>query len=191
MRLRLTAIAIVLLSSSWALALTTNTVSFQNGINGYTGTYDHYINQTPDQGVDGSVLPDVTLNGIATQGLIRFDNIFGSNPGQIPLGARILDASLQLSTIGGPDANGDDSNGPYTVAGLTSPFNGTTTHATYSGGHGAWFENGHTTRPQGNFGRLDGGETQATDIRSIVQQWSDQTLANNGLAVNGGNPDRN
>src|SRR4029079_18199301 len=41
MRLRLTAIAIVLLSSSWALALTSTTVTFQNGdANGYTGTYD-------------------------------------------------------------------------------------------------------------------------------------------------------
>ena len=188
MRLRLTAIAIVLLQSSRALALTTSTVSFQNGINSYTGTYDRYIAQTPDSGVDGSLIPDVTLIGSTQQGLIRFDNIFGSNPGQIPLGARIIDASLQLSTIGGPDANNDGSNGPYTVAGLTNAFSSTTTYSTFAGGNGAWFEGGHTTRPQGNFGRLDGGETQATDIRSIVQQWSDQTLVNNGLAVNGGFP---
>src|SRR6185295_10452286 len=146
MRLRLTAIAIVLLSSSWALALTSTTVTFQNGVGGYTGTYDHYIAQTPDSGVDGSSLTDVTLIGITQQGLIKFDNIFGSNPGQIPLGARILDASLQLSTIGGADGNNDGSNGPYTVAGLTSAFNNTTTYATYSGGVGAWFESGHTTR---------------------------------------------
>ncbi len=187
MRLRLTAILLTLMSSSWAQALTTSTVSFQNGLNSYTGTYDRYIAQTPDGGVDGSALSDVTLIGNTQQALIRFDNIFGTGPGQIPLGARIIDASLQLSTIGGPDGSNDNSNGPYTVGGLTSSFDNTTVFSTYSGGRGAEFEGGHTTRPQGNYGRLDGGETQATDIRSIVQQWSDGT-ANNGLAVHGAFP---
>ena len=187
MRLTISVVVLTLLPASWALALTSTTVSFQNGISGYTGTYDRYIAQTPDAGIDGSALSDVTLIGNTQQALIRFDNIFGNNPGQIPLGARILDASLQLSTIGGPDANSDNTNGPYAVAGLTNSFNNTTTFASYSGGIGAWFENGHSTRPQGNYGRLDGGETQATDIRSIVQGWSDGGT-NNGLTVNGGNP---
>src|SRR4051794_15529872 len=148
MRLTISVIALTLLPASLALALTTNTVSFQNGVNSYSGTYDRYIAQTPDSGVDGSALADLPLIGITQQGLIRFDNIFGSNPGQIPLGARIIDASLQLSTFGG-SVTTEGTNGPYTVAGLTAPFNNTTTYATYSGGVGAWFENGHTTRPQG------------------------------------------
>jgi hypothetical protein len=186
MRLTIATIVLALLPASWAVALTTSTVSFQNGLNGYSGTYDRYIAQTPDSGVDGSALGDLPLIGITQQGLIRFDNIFGNNPGQIPLGARIIDASLQLSTYGGSTTT-DGTNGPYAVAGLTAPFNNTTTYATYSGGVGAWFENGHTTRPQGNFGRLDIGETQGADIRSIVQAWSDGG-ANNGMAVNGGNP---
>jgi len=186
MRLKISVIVLTLLPASWAQALNTNTVSFQNGLNGYSGTYDRYIAQTPDSGVDGSALGDLPLIGMSQQGLIRFDNIFGSNPGQIPLGARIIDASLQFSTFGGPVTT-EGTNGPYTVAGLTAPFNNTTTYATYSGGLGAWFENGHTTRPQGNYGRLDVGETQGTDVRSIVQAWSDGG-ANNGVAVNGGNP---
>ena len=73
MRLTISAIVLALVPASWALALTTTTVSFQNGINGYTGTYDHYIAQTPDSGVDGSVQPDLLLIGTSQQGLIRFD----------------------------------------------------------------------------------------------------------------------
>ena len=189
MRRQILALVLAFVPASLALAISTTTVSFQNGVAGYTGTYDRYIAQTPDAGIDGSALPDVTLIGNTQQGLIKFDNIFGTGPGQIPLGARILDASLQLSTIGGADASPgpNTSNGPYTVAALTNAFNNTTTFATYSGGHGAWFEDGHTTRPQGNYGRLDAGETQATDIRSIVQAWSDGGV-NHGMAVNGGFP---
>ncbi len=188
MRRTISVIVLTLLPASWALALTTTTVSFQNGVDGYSGTYDRYIAQIPDQGVDGSVLNNVGLIGNTQQGLFRFDDIFGNGPGQIPYGARIIDASLQLSTRGGPDADGSGTNGPFTVSGLTSPFDSSTVYSTYSGGFGAWFGESHTTRPQGSYGRLDGGETQAANVRSIVQQWSDQTLANNGLAVNGGVP---
>lgn len=127
MRMTISVIVLMLLPANWALAVSTTTVSFQNGLSGYSGTFDRYIAQTPDSGIDGSALPDVTLIGNSQQGLIRFDNIFGGGAGQIPLGARILDASLQLSTIGGADANLDGTNGPYTVAGLTSAFDSTFT----------------------------------------------------------------
>lgn len=194
MRLTISAIVLALLPATWAIALNTTTVSFQNGVGGYNSTFDRYIFQVPGGGVDGSAIQDFILLGVnqnsvtpsGQQGLIRFDNIFGTNPGQIPLGARIVEASLQLSTIGGPSTSTDDSNGPYTPAGLLQPFNNTTVWSTYTGGNGALFASGDTTRPQGAFGRLDHGETQQQDIRSIVQQWSDQTLANNGLAVTGG-----
>ena len=191
MRFNIAAFGLALIPAGLACALTTNTVTFQNGVNSYTGTYDRYIFQTPGGGVDGSSVPDFTLlaGGVnEQQGLIRFDNIFGSNPGQIPLGAKIVDASLQLTTIGGVSTSTDATNGPFTVSGLTSSFDSSTTFGSYAAGHGAWFEDGATTRPQGSYGRLDLGETQKADIRSIVQQWSDQTLANNGLAVNGGFP---
>src|SRR5690349_15499631 len=104
------------------------------------------------------------------------------------MGAKILDASLQLSTIGGLSTSTDGTNGPFGVAGLTNSFDSTTTYASYPAGHGAWFEDNQSTRPIGEYGRLDVGETQKADIRTIVQQWSDGTLANNGLVVNAGVP---
>src|SRR4051812_28119258 len=194
MRLTITSLLLALVPASWALAgLNTTTVSFQQGANGYTNAVDQYIFQNGAGGVNGSTIPNFTLipAGVAgneQQGLYRFDSIFGSNPGQIPLGAKIVDASLQLSTIGGVSTGStDQTNGPFGVAGLTAPFDATTTWTSYPANHGAWFEDNTATRAQGEYGRLDLGETQRADIRSVVQSWSDGG-ANNGLAVTGGQP---
>src|SRR5215467_6424500 len=111
MRQTISVIVLTLLPASWALGITTSTVSFQNGINGYTGTFDRYINDGTSSAAspviaqtDGSAVQSYTLNGFLSgstqdsQGLIRFDNIFGNAAGQIPSGAFILDAQLQLTT---------------------------------------------------------------------------------------------
>ena len=75
------------LSTNSALALV-STVTFQNGVNGYLGTFDRYINEVSATGVDGGGVSDFALNGRNgtgrdTEGLIRFDNLFGNSPGQI------------------------------------------------------------------------------------------------------------
>jgi hypothetical protein len=68
MRLSISAILLVLISASWSLAITTATTSFQNGIGGYTGTFDRYISDgTGDPGftvaqTDGSALGTIILN---------------------------------------------------------------------------------------------------------------------------------
>jgi hypothetical protein len=151
MRLIITTLVVALLPASWALALTTTTVSFQNGINGYTGTFDRYINDGTFSAAspvipqtDGSAVQTAILNGYAqgstpdAQGLIRFDNIFGNGTGLIPSGAFILDAQLQLVTEGGAtgSATGQSnaatptdisgSVGPFGVAALKVPFSSST-----------------------------------------------------------------
>jgi hypothetical protein len=232
MRLSISAFLLVLMSASLSLAITTATTSFQNGIGGYTGTFDRYISDgTGDPGftvaqTDGSALGTVILNGFnqgagspptrtaATpdvQGLIRFDNIFGSNPGQIPVGAYILDAQLQLVTAGGTTSaatgqsiiggfNGATTNtitgsvGPFGVAALKIPFNSTTDYYTSypnSTARGPYFtENSgeYATRPVGAFGTNAVGQIGSANITNIVQQWSSGTLANNGVAVQAGIP---
>src|SRR5690242_16084103 len=150
MRQTITALLLAIVPATCALAgLNTTTVSFQQGANGYTSGFDRYIFQNPGGGVDGSTLTDFLLvpAGVANseqQGLVRFDNIFGSNAGQIPLGAKIVDASLQLSTIGAVSTSTDQTNGPFGVAGLVAPFDSTTTWASYPANHGAWFEDNTT-----------------------------------------------
>lgn len=81
---------------------TLSTVSFQQGANGYAGTQDAEIhsNAQADTAL-GTLLQmgsDLDDAGIA-QSLLRFDNIFGPDPGQIPSGAIIRSATLTLNQI--------------------------------------------------------------------------------------------
>ncbi|MCK4858481.1 MAG: hypothetical protein KAT58_10965, partial [candidate division Zixibacteria bacterium] len=80
------------------------TISFQNGADGYTGTFDRMISERDEHNVNGSEVVNDFLDGYKTdsspdeQALLRFDNIIGSDPGQIPPGATILSAELIVTT---------------------------------------------------------------------------------------------
>lgn len=85
------------LSDSDVLSIQVGAARFQQGINGYTGTEDTYVasaNPTTSYGNSTTVITDDT--GSIEQGLIRFDNLFGAGPGQIPLGATITNATLSV-----------------------------------------------------------------------------------------------
>ncbi|MCA9036957.1 MAG: hypothetical protein KDA91_17600, partial [Planctomycetaceae bacterium] len=72
-------------------------VRFQEGVDSYTGTEDTYVSQaaaTTSFGSSSSVTADNV--GSTANGLIRFDNMFGTNPGQIEYGSTILSASLSI-----------------------------------------------------------------------------------------------
>jgi hypothetical protein len=234
MRFSISPLLLVLISASSTLAVSISTTSFQNGIDGYLGTFDRYISDgTGDPGftvasTDGSAATNGTiiLNGFnqgsgaapnrtaATpdvQGLIRFDDIFGSNPGQIPVGALILDASLQLVTAGGNTTNATGQStiatfngtttitttgsvGPFGVAALKTPFSSTTDYYTSypnSLALGPYYteNNGeYSTRPVAGFGTAAVGEIASADVTPLVQMWSSGLLANNGFAVQAGTP---
>jgi hypothetical protein len=83
----------------------TQTVTFQNGLNGYAGTADTFLRQqasTTNYGADPSLRWDTEESGASTPiySLIRFDNIFGTGSNQIPPHAQINSATLTY-TIGG------------------------------------------------------------------------------------------
>ncbi len=78
------------------------TTSFQQGVNGYAGTIDTYLEQNAPTAnnsaatslnVDGD---EPAGTGLDVQALLRFDNLFGNGVGQIPPGATINSAMLQL-----------------------------------------------------------------------------------------------
>ncbi len=67
-------------------------VVFQTGVNGYQGTVDTYLQSaSPNANNSGasSLNVDGSDGGGPVQGLIRFDDIFGSQSGQIPTNAQI------------------------------------------------------------------------------------------------------
>ena len=70
------------------------TVSFQQGVNAYAGTVDTALSEAlPD--LDNSTLEELSVDndevdGMDSQILLRFDNIFGEAPGQIPTGEDVV-----------------------------------------------------------------------------------------------------
>ena len=81
------------------------TFSFQQGVDGYSGTVDTFI-RGADNPTDGGpdtdhsttekIAWDQSSNGQPVHGLLRFENIFGSDPGQIPLDLAVTNATLTL-----------------------------------------------------------------------------------------------
>jgi hypothetical protein len=99
----------------------TTTLSFQQGVGGYAGTTDTYIEQAnPDTAHGGA--PDTTLvadGSPLSQGLVRFDNFIGNAPGQVPAGATILSAKLSILT---GSSSSDQSANNMSLHALTVPF---------------------------------------------------------------------
>ena len=81
-------------------SIQTSTLTFQEGLNGYSGTVDTIIKQGAPTTAFGS-LEIIEWDTVDTEssmpkyGLLRFDTIFGNGVGQIPFGSTIVSATLQ------------------------------------------------------------------------------------------------
>ena len=79
------------------------TVAFQQGVNGYGGTMDTYLSAgTPD--TSNALATPLVVDGPVPAGeerqiLLRFDQVFGSGPAQVPAGARIISATLTMYVV--------------------------------------------------------------------------------------------
>lgn len=84
------------------------TVTFSQGANGYTGTIDTMLrqNRASIPFADAVFFRSILESGKESQPLLRFDNLFGTGPGQIPLGATIISASLTLEVTDGSASGG-------------------------------------------------------------------------------------
>lgn len=89
------------------------TLTFQEGVNGYNGTSDTFLDESyPNDSfgnetyvaVDGDGLPG--LGCASADGILRFDGIFGSLPNNIPLGSSIVSATLTLNVITNESGDG-------------------------------------------------------------------------------------
>jgi len=83
-----------------------STRTFQEGAGGYTGTQDTTFQESAPGNVNGALdnweWDDDDPNGAPVQrnfGLLRFDNIVGSDPGQIPPGSQVISATLTLAVF--------------------------------------------------------------------------------------------
>ena len=160
------------------------TTSFQQGVGGYTGQWDRRIgeNGTAQNGstvqqyaVDGNPGPTDASEDI--NGLIRFANIFGTGPGQIPPGAEVIDAKLILTTATVSNAQ---SPGPWAIDRLMVPVSDTTTYANLGGDpNPATFDGLEGARgasyglPVAGYAGMDQGEVGTADVTQIVKAWAE------------------
>jgi Bacterial Ig domain/Calcineurin-like phosphoesterase len=85
----------------------TQSATFEQGANGYTGIADTLLQQSgPDIDNSAATLLNVdgdtpASTGFDNQTLLKFDNIFGNGVGQIPATARLRSATLQLEVTDG------------------------------------------------------------------------------------------
>jgi hypothetical protein len=90
--------------------------NFRHGVNGYAGTGDTYIDQnagTENFGEVDAIWVDGDRNNSGqgspdAQAMIRFNTLFGTGAGQIPLGAQIESAELILHTSDRTDAQSNN-----------------------------------------------------------------------------------
>jgi hypothetical protein len=80
------------------------TLSFQQGLNGYTGTVDTNLREADrytNYGAELEASIDASDDGGQSQALLRFDGLFGEGAGQIGAGWRIDSATLTLAITSG------------------------------------------------------------------------------------------
>ncbi|MEM6451677.1 MAG: NF038122 family metalloprotease, partial [Cyanobacteria bacterium P01_D01_bin.105] len=86
---------------------TPTTLTFQQGVNGYAGISDNYIyasSASADTGASGNIRVDTNHHGAPAQGLLRFDNLFGDQAGQIGASDTISSAILELNAMDAGDS---------------------------------------------------------------------------------------
>jgi hypothetical protein len=163
-----------------------STLTFQQGVNGYTGTRDtelRYPNPDENRGSSSTLSVDYDDgpgDTNPTHGLLAFDNLFGNAPGQIKPTDTILGATLTLQ--------------------ISSAGSGWTWHEMLK----PWNQNADTWNSWGNGIQPNGVEAVATpvfsdgtgdgngnvpsgtytlSVTSSLQKWQSGALANNGWAI--------
>ncbi len=101
------------LTASETINVQVGAVTFQQGVNGYSGAQDvRIVTGTPSTNYGTE---DRIYQNAGEQVLIRFDQLFGNGPGQIPFGSIITSASLTVNV----DNTGSQTSEIYRVLNLT------------------------------------------------------------------------
>ncbi len=164
--------------------------AFQNGINGYDGTRDTWINEDEPNTAYGEQdtrwSDDDTSNSIFTdrrgQSLIRFDDIFseGDEPGRVPQGAKIRSATLVLDVAA--DIDNPFANPRFFVHPVLVPWEEDSTWNSLGGGLSEGADIGGVIGQFLGDNVRDGDTMRRVDITGLVQSWSNGQ-PNWGIAI--------
>jgi hypothetical protein len=166
--------------------LLATTVAFAEGTGGYAGTQDtHVRSDTPAAsfGALGTLVVDGDDNAEAgeqpSQGLVRFENLIGPGPGQVPQGATITSATLTLRT--GVDAS-DSSSTPTSLHRMLKDWGEASTWDGMAGGVIADGVEAAATADGTVTPDVLGGAV-AFSVAATVQAWSNNPASNLGWAL--------
>jgi hypothetical protein len=163
----------------WGVALAT-TVSFQEGSGGYAGTADTFLQQAAPTSNNGALetvewdSDDPAGTGQDNIALLRFDNIFGVGPGQIPAGSVISSATLFYTVSNtGNAGNVYESLVDWTEATAWDDFSG----AGSPGVQANEYANLVASAAGGS------ATTFAVDVTASVARWSANVSTNKGWVI--------
>jgi hypothetical protein len=164
------------------------TVVLQQGVAGYQGCQDTWLNQDAPNATNGNstaivVDDDVTNSPFQdrrAQGLVRFDGLFGAaGSGRIPAGAQILSAWLTLEVVDDVDA---PSRPDFLLHRVLVDWNEASTWNSLGGGLqvGSELDPNAIVIPGDN--NRDGDGLRHLDVTGIVQAWANGA-PNYGFAI--------
>lgn len=163
-------------------------VSFQQGVGGYSGAVDHNVRAAGTSSAENFwvdypvVLGGTGPNDTHDSMLLRFDGMFGTGVGQIPLGARIKSATLQMVAGSSGSAAGNGA----AIHAMTQSWDNSLTYAGFSSGMYAangTASIGGTLIDNSSSALFNGSSTLVNiDVKSDLQNWSNGGI-NNGWAL--------
>lgn len=168
-------------------ALKPKIVVFQQGLDGYTGAVDTELRQG-EADLDHSgvaILNPDGSDGGEVHALLRFDNLFGTGPGQVPPGKAIQAVTLTINISDTGDLlNIHRMNKAWVPSVTWNSFDPVNLDGVLSGTYSARTEDNTEAvfTPDATVPASSSGEYVINMPVSTVQGWSDGTVANNGWA---------
>lgn len=159
-------------------------VSFQNGVNGYSGTIDSEIwALAPTTILDGNgnASADADNDGGESQVVLKFEHIIGSDTGQIPPNAVVHSARLLVSAF--------DQGSTVNLHRMLVPFDASVTWSSLISGVSADGLEASRHKDAFTFGKIAANSSEIVfDVTDTVQLWVNGE-ANHGWAFlnTGGN----
>ena len=160
------------------------TTSFQQGVDGYSGSRDTALIGAGAWGdYDFSSFDELGISLNSRQGLLRFTNIFGNLTGQIPSDSSIQSATLELTRFSYTTTSNASGYRVLSYWSDTDTYN-SLGNGLQTNGIEAAFTPDFSSLGDGSIARLS---PQSFDVLEAVSYWQTNPSLNYGWVLSGGN----
>ncbi len=150
---------------------------FRQGVDGYASSSVAAISSDNVTLLNGATFN--LSNNTSRRALLRFDDIVGAGPGQIPLDADIVSATLTMTRQGGGAAGAQS--GVSLFRNLTAYDPATVTYSSYSApSANPVAGTSYVTPADDSFDETVAGTTYEFDVTASLQAWTDDPTTNVG-----------